>query len=120
MLSQNMVFICIQSCILFDLLQLFICTSIIKCVQVEQLHIIFKLCGTPPDDFFKRMKVFISLKPSQIYKSSLREKCKNFPSSAVELLNILLALDPCLRGSASSALDSEVSERTLHIIVNHY
>ncbi|KAH6782493.1 Protein kinase superfamily protein [Perilla frutescens var. hirtella] len=75
--------------------------------EVEQVHIIFKLCGTPPDDFFRRMKLSTALKPPQTYKSSLAEKCRNFPSSAVSLLNILLALEPSLRGSASSALDSE-------------
>lgn len=75
--------------------------------EVEQVHIIFKLCGTPPDDFFRRMKLSTSLKPPQTYKSSLNEKCRNFPSSAMSLLNNLLALDPSLRGSASSALDNE-------------
>lgn len=81
----------------------------ILCIQVEQVHRIFKLCGTPPDDYYKRMKLSTSLKPPQTYKSSLGETFRNFPSSSLGLLNILLALDPAHRGCASSALQNEVS-----------
>ncbi|KAK4429498.1 putative serine/threonine-protein kinase [Sesamum alatum] len=75
--------------------------------EVEQLHRIFKLCGTPSDDFYRRLKLSIALKPPQTYKSSLREAFRYFPSSSLGLLSILLALDPAHRGSASSALQNE-------------
>ncbi|XP_075517124.1 putative serine/threonine-protein kinase At1g54610 [Primulina tabacum] len=75
--------------------------------EVEQLHRIFKLCGTPPDEFYKRLKLSTALKPSQSYKSSLWENFRNFPSSSVGLLSILLALDPAYRGTAGSALQNE-------------
>ncbi|XP_042039962.1 probable serine/threonine-protein kinase At1g54610 isoform X1 [Salvia splendens] len=76
--------------------------------EAEQVHIIFKLCGTPPDEYFKGLKLSTSLiNPAKTYKSSLAEKCRNFPSSAISLLTILLALHPSLRGSAASALDNK-------------
>ncbi|KAK4487439.1 hypothetical protein RD792_005927 [Penstemon davidsonii] len=48
--------------------------------EVEQLHRIFKLCGTPPDDYYKRLKL----------------------STALNLQN-----HPMYRGTAASALQNE-------------
>lgn len=45
----------------------------------------------------------------QPYKSSISEAFKDFPSSSLGLLTMLLALDPSYRGSAASALQNEVS-----------
>ncbi|KAL8030770.1 hypothetical protein ABFX02_14G307400 [Erythranthe guttata] len=75
--------------------------------EVEQLHRIFKLCGTPSDDYFKRFKLSAQLKPAQAYKSSFREAFRNFPSHSLGLLKILLSLDPGNRGTANSALQNE-------------
>ncbi|XP_022895201.1 probable serine/threonine-protein kinase At1g54610 [Olea europaea var. sylvestris] len=75
--------------------------------EVEQTHKIFKLCGTPPDDYYKRLKLSTALKPPQTFKSCLRETFRNFPASSLGLLSILLALDPAFRGSAASALRHE-------------
>ncbi|KAL3845395.1 hypothetical protein ACJIZ3_002798 [Penstemon smallii] len=75
--------------------------------EVEQLHRIFKLCGTPPDDYYKRLKLSTALKPPQSYKSTLQEAFRNYPSSSFSLLNTLLALDPMYRGTAASALQNE-------------
>ncbi|KAL2503736.1 Protein kinase superfamily protein [Abeliophyllum distichum] len=75
--------------------------------EVEQTHKIFKLCGTPPDEYYKRLKLSTSLKPPMTYKSCLRETFKNFPASSLSILSILLALDPAYRGSAASALQNE-------------
>lgn len=72
------------------------------------MHRIVKLCGTPPDDYYRRLKLSTALKPPQTYKSNLLEACRNFPSSSLGLLSTLLALEPALRGSASSALQDEV------------
>lgn len=76
-------------------------------LQVEQLHKIFKLCGAPADEFWKKMKLPTSFRPPQHYKSSFEEVFKDFPDSACCLLYQLLALDPEFRGSATSALDSD-------------
>lgn len=80
------------------------------CLQVEQLHKIFKLCGTPPDDYWKTSKLPLAnmFKPQQLYESTLRERCKEFPKSAVSLIETFLSFEPHKRGTASSALDSKV------------
>ncbi|KAL1291541.1 probable serine/threonine-protein kinase At1g54610 isoform X2 [Arachis ipaensis] len=77
--------------------------------EVEQLHKIFKLCGSPPDDFWKKYKLphATVFKPQTTYESSLRERCAEFPETAVDLLETLLSIDPANRGTASSALMSE-------------
>lgn len=55
------------------------------------------------------MKLPTTFRPPQHYKSSFEEVFKDFPDSAFGLLYQLLALDPEFRGSATSALDSDVS-----------
>ncbi|KAA0039451.1 putative serine/threonine-protein kinase [Cucumis melo var. makuwa] len=77
--------------------------------EVEQLHKIFKLCGSPPEEFWKKTKLphAAMFKPQHSYESSLNEKCKEFAPSAVSLLESFLAIEPYKRGTASSALMSE-------------
>ncbi|XP_020218831.1 protein IMPAIRED IN BABA-INDUCED STERILITY 1 isoform X1 [Cajanus cajan] len=77
--------------------------------EVEQLHKIFKLCGSPPDEFWKKSKLPLAtmFKPQTKYESSLWERCRGFPVTAVNLLETLLSIDPAKRGTASSALMSE-------------
>ncbi|PKI38726.1 protein IMPAIRED IN BABA-INDUCED STERILITY 1-like isoform X1 [Punica granatum] len=77
--------------------------------EVEQLHKIFKLCGSPPDEFWKMSKIPRStmFKPQHSYDSSLQEKCKGIASSAVNLIETFLSIEPYKRGTASSALMSE-------------
>lgn len=48
-------------------------------------------------------------KPKQPYDSTLRDRCKELPKSAVNLIETLISIDPHKRGTASSALNSEVS-----------
>ncbi|CAN0924340.1 Cyclin-dependent kinase C-2 C [Linum grandiflorum] len=76
--------------------------------EVEQLHKIFKLCGSPPDEFWKQYNLpnATMFRPQHPYESSLRERCKDFPPTAIELMETLLSIDPEKRGSASSALMS--------------
>ncbi|XP_077230936.1 putative serine/threonine-protein kinase At1g54610 [Tasmannia lanceolata] len=74
--------------------------------EVEQLHRIFKLCGSPADDYWKKLKLSTSFRPPQPYKPSILEAFRDFPSSSFGLLTTLLALDPTYRGSASSALQN--------------
>ncbi|XP_031107528.1 probable serine/threonine-protein kinase At1g54610 [Ipomoea triloba] len=77
--------------------------------EVEQLHKIFKLCGSPSEDYWKKSKLPLAtvFKPQHPYESVLRERCREFPKDAVDLLETLLSVEPYNRGTASSALDSE-------------
>lgn len=76
-------------------------------VQVEQLHKIFKLCGTPSEDYWEKMKfAHPTFKP---YERCLAEKFKDVPPSALSLLETLLSIDPDMRGTATNALNSEVN-----------
>jgi cyclin-dependent kinase 12/13 len=70
---------------------------------------IYKLCGSPPEDYLTKMKLKTSFRPPHRYKASFEENFKDFPSSALNLLTTLLDLDPQLRGTAASALESQVS-----------
>ncbi|XP_073266433.1 probable serine/threonine-protein kinase At1g09600 [Populus alba] len=79
--------------------------------EVEQLHRIFKLCGSPPEDYWKIMRLPTSFRPPQHYKPSFQEAFKDFPESSLVLLTTLLALNPAYRGTAASALQSHVRER---------
>ena len=77
--------------------------------EVEQLHKIFKLCGSPADDYWKTSKLPLAtmFKPQQPYESTLNERCKEFPKGAVGLIEMLLSVEPHKRGTALSALNSE-------------
>ncbi|MCE2055211.1 Cyclin-dependent kinase 12 [Datura stramonium] len=77
--------------------------------EVEQLHKIFKLCGSPTEDYWRKTKLSYSavFKPIQPYKRRIAERFKELPPSAVGLLETLLSIDPALRGTAVGALDSE-------------
>ncbi|KAJ4701039.1 Serine/threonine-protein kinase [Melia azedarach] len=75
--------------------------------EVEQLHRIFKLCGTPSEDYWKKLRLSTTFRPPQSYKSRLFEAFGEFPESSLGLLSTLLALDPACRGSAASALQNE-------------
>ncbi|KAK8686200.1 hypothetical protein V6N13_125227 [Hibiscus sabdariffa] len=77
--------------------------------EVEQLHKIFKLCGSPPEDYWKnsRLPHATLFKPQQPYNSCLRETFKGLPATAVNLVETLLSVEPYKRGTASSALASE-------------
>ncbi|XP_050917181.1 probable serine/threonine-protein kinase At1g54610 isoform X2 [Lathyrus oleraceus] len=77
--------------------------------QVEQLHKIYKLCGSPSDEYWKRSKLpnATLFKPRDPYKRCVRETFKGFPPSALPLIDNLLAIDPVERKTASDALRSE-------------
>nr|XP_043636980.1 protein IMPAIRED IN BABA-INDUCED STERILITY 1-like [Erigeron canadensis] len=77
--------------------------------EVEQLHKIFKLCGSPPEDYWKKSKLphATLFKPQNRYESCLWETFKDMPKCAVELIETLLSVEPYKRGTASSALASE-------------
>uniref|UniRef100_A0A0E0C1Z4 [RNA-polymerase]-subunit kinase n=1 Tax=Oryza meridionalis TaxID=40149 RepID=A0A0E0C1Z4_9ORYZ len=78
--------------------------------EVEQLHKIFKLCGSPSEEYWKKSKLphATIFKPQQPYKRCIREAFKDFPPSSLPLVETLLAIDPAERQTATSALQSEV------------
>ncbi|CAI8615519.1 unnamed protein product [Vicia faba] len=77
--------------------------------EVEQLHKIYKLCGSPSDEYWKMSKLpnATLFKPREPYKRRIREIFKGFPPSALPLIDNLLAIDPVERKTASDALGSE-------------
>ncbi|KAK2371993.1 putative serine/threonine-protein kinase [Trifolium repens] len=77
--------------------------------EVEQMHKIFKLCGSPSEEYWQRKKLpyATSFKPQNAYKRQLADTFKDFPSTALALVDKLLAMEPEQRGSATSALHSE-------------
>ncbi|GFP82434.1 probable serine/threonine-protein kinase at1g54610 [Phtheirospermum japonicum] len=79
--------------------------------EVEQLHKIFKLCGSPSEEYWKKSRLpnATLYKPQQPYKRCIAETFKDFPSTALALIENLLSVDPDARGTATSALNSEVS-----------
>lgn len=86
---------------------------------MEQLHKIFKLCGSPSEDYWKKSKLphATIFKPQQSYKRCIAETFKDFPPSSLPLIETLLAIDPAERQTASAALRSEVR---LHITKEFY
>ncbi|XP_075669503.1 putative serine/threonine-protein kinase At1g54610 [Castanea sativa] len=77
--------------------------------EVEQLHKIFKLCGSPSEDYWRKLKLPHStyFRPPQSYRRCVAETMKDFPAAAVGLLETLLSIDPAHRGTAALALKSE-------------
>lgn len=78
---------------------------------MEQLHKIFKLCGSPSEEFWRNLKLSRAaiFKPQLPYQRRVSETFKDFPPPALALLDRLLAVEPAGRGTASSALQNEVS-----------
>lgn len=87
--------------------------------QVEQLHKIFKLCGSPSEEYWKKSKLphATIFKPQQSYKRCIAETFKDFPLSSLPLIETLLAIDPAERQTATAALKSEVSFSFLWYII---
>ncbi|KAF0920450.1 hypothetical protein E2562_035161 [Oryza meyeriana var. granulata] len=77
--------------------------------EVEQLHKIFKLCGSPSEEYWKKSKLphATIFKPQQPYKRCIKEAFKDFPPSSLPLVETLLAIDPAERQTATAALQSE-------------
>lgn len=78
---------------------------------MEQLHKIFKLCGSPSEEYWRKSKLphATIFKPQQPYRRCVAETFKDFPAPALTLMDTLLSIDPADRGSAASALKNEVS-----------
>ncbi|KAK4488959.1 hypothetical protein RD792_004750 [Penstemon davidsonii] len=77
--------------------------------EIEQLHKIFKLCGSPTEEYWKKSRFpnATLYKPQQPYKRCIVESFKDFPSSSLALIETLLKINPDARGNATAALNSE-------------
>ncbi|CDY60604.1 BnaCnng36580D [Brassica napus] len=77
--------------------------------EVEQLHKIFKLCGSPTEDYWRKLKLPLSaaFRPALPYGRRVADMFKNLPTNVLSLLEALLSIDPDRRGSAVRALESE-------------
>ena len=68
------------------------------------------MCGSPSEEYWKKSKLphATIFKPQQPYKRCIKETFKDFPPAALSLLSTLLAIEPKERGTATSAMKSEV------------
>lgn len=78
------------------------------CVKTDQLQKIFELCGSPSEDYWTKIKLSAPLRPMFPYGSNIAETFKEFPVPVISLLETLLSIDPDRRGTAATALNSEV------------
>jgi serine/threonine protein kinase len=86
--------------------------------QIEQLHKIFKLCGSPSEDYWAKAKLpdVTLFKPQRPYRRKIAETFKDFSPTALALLDTLLAIEPSARGTVASALDSEVIKQLSSVL----
>ncbi|KAI7746458.1 hypothetical protein M8C21_022551 [Ambrosia artemisiifolia] len=75
----------------------------------EQLQKIYALCGSPPDEYWKKYNFPLETlyRPRIQSRRCLIETFKDFPPSSLSLLNALFSVDPAKRPSAASALKSK-------------
>lgn len=74
----------------------------------NQLELIYQLCGTPSGETEERLKNcdgWDKYQFSKVYEPKLREKFESIPSSAIDLLEKLLCLNPDQRITAEQALN---------------
>ncbi|RLN53385.1 hypothetical protein BBJ29_004277, partial [Phytophthora kernoviae] len=78
--------------------------------EIEQLQLIFGLCGMPTEETWPGFFKLPGAADIQIYDKyicPLRERFKNFPPHAIDLLEKLLQLDPTKRITAAEAMDHD-------------
>lgn len=77
------------------------------------MHKIFKLCGSPSEEYWQktRLPLATSYKPQHPYTRCVTDTFKDFPPSALTLLDALLSIEPEERGTAASALSSRVRNK---------
>ncbi|KAK4743394.1 hypothetical protein SAY87_001395 [Trapa incisa] len=77
--------------------------------EVEQLHKIFKLCGSPSDDYWRNLHLSHAavFRLPQHYRKCIMDTFKELPPVAIGLIEKLLSVDPSHRGTAALALNNE-------------
>uniref|UniRef100_M1CSV7 Serine/threonine-protein kinase cdk9 n=1 Tax=Solanum tuberosum TaxID=4113 RepID=M1CSV7_SOLTU len=77
--------------------------------EVEQLHKVLKLCGSPSDDFWQKPKLPNAkiFKPIEPYRRNLEATFHDVPAAAVRLMDTLISIEAEYRGTAALALKSE-------------
>ncbi|GBG89574.1 hypothetical protein CBR_g49363 [Chara braunii] len=78
--------------------------------ELEQLQLIFQLCGTPDESNWEdvtKLPLYSLIKNEKPHPRQLHINFKNFHPSALKLVEKLLTLDPKKRLSAKDALDSD-------------
>lgn len=76
----------------------------------DQLFIIFQTCGTPSSSNWpnvEKLPLWEKLQPKKVIPKNLREKFRNCPPLAIELLEKLLEMCPNQRITAKQALEHE-------------
>ncbi|XP_049366254.1 probable serine/threonine-protein kinase At1g54610 [Solanum verrucosum] len=75
--------------------------------EIDQLHKIFKLCGSPSDEYWRKYNSSNAaiLKQKVPYNAKIEETFHDFPVAALELMQILLSIEPQSRGTAAIAMD---------------
>ncbi|KAH0742839.1 hypothetical protein KY290_030832 [Solanum tuberosum] len=71
--------------------------------------IVFKLCGSPSDDFWQKSKFPTAqiFKPIEPYRRNFEATFHDVPAAAVRLMDTLLSIEAEYRGTAALALKSE-------------
>uniref|UniRef100_A0A0D9VH58 [RNA-polymerase]-subunit kinase n=1 Tax=Leersia perrieri TaxID=77586 RepID=A0A0D9VH58_9ORYZ len=77
--------------------------------EIEQLHKIFKLCGSPSEEYWGKAKLpdVTLFKPQRPYRRKIAETFRDLSPAALDLLDTLLAIEPSHRGTAAAALHSD-------------